>query len=75
MTPAQAAALIFDNEWRYRIEQTEASVKTKAEKSEVEEIKEELKSVRRALIALMSGILASAVLVSLTLLATVGTGH
>ena len=69
------SAVTFTDEWRYRIEHAETAIERKADKDEVQEIKEELRAVRRALTALMSAIVGSAVLVSLTLLVTIGAGH
>lgn len=59
--------------WQYRVAEVEKEVRTKADKTYVDTVAEEVRGLRSAVYKLLAGIVGSSVLVSLTLLATLGT--
>ena len=59
--------------WRYRLKEAEETIKTKADKEYVDTIADEVRGLRKAVIGAALAIMGSAVLVSLTLFATLGS--
>lgn len=57
----------------YRVGQTERRLENKADKEEVDLIREEVQGLKKAVWGLLAGIVGSSVLVSLTLFATLGS--
>ncbi|MGZ6570480.1 MAG: hypothetical protein ACXVHB_05875 [Solirubrobacteraceae bacterium] len=59
--------------WVYRLKEAEIDIARKADKEYVDTIAAEIRSLRRILVTFMATVAGSAILVSMTLFATVGT--
>jgi hypothetical protein len=68
-----ASEHLIPDVWAWRLKEAEQDIAKKADKDYVDSIAEEVRGLRKAVIALMTAIVSSAVLVSLTMFATLGS--
>jgi len=71
MTPMAENAI--PEVWVWRLKEAEKDITLKADKEYVDTIAEEVRGLRKAVYTLLASIVGSAVLVSLTLFATLGS--